>query len=182
MHALNGPGIEVDKQARTVCLAEVIEDRSLVPPRVGRPLPPLIGIQEFDDDPAQRALHVGDSLRRVSGLPDGLEPRLVGSVSVWSARPAPNSPEGEAWEDGARQGWEWAQSGSGAYAMSSRRKAEKARDWPPCSTNWTILMLAGINPANKMAPVRWLPGPSTHFTERIHIPSGHPREMPSYKI
>jgi hypothetical protein len=29
-------------------------------------------------------------------------------IEIWSMRPAPNSPEGKAWEAGCRQGYEWA--------------------------------------------------------------------------
>jgi hypothetical protein len=29
-------------------------------------------------------------------------------IETWSMRPPPLSPEGEAWEQGARQGWAWA--------------------------------------------------------------------------
>jgi hypothetical protein len=29
-------------------------------------------------------------------------------ISTWSMRPKPNTPAGEAWEAGARQGWQWA--------------------------------------------------------------------------
>ncbi len=30
-------------------------------------------------------------------------------ISCWSMRPPPQSIHGQAWEDGARQGWWWAQ-------------------------------------------------------------------------
>lgn len=39
------------------------------------------------------------------------EAREIGQlISIWSTRPAPRSPEGVAWEAGARQGWAWANS------------------------------------------------------------------------
>lgn len=31
-----------------------------------------------------------------------------GLIDIWSMRPPPGTPEGDAWEAGARQGWEWA--------------------------------------------------------------------------
>jgi hypothetical protein len=30
-------------------------------------------------------------------------------IDLWSLRPQPGTPEGIAWERGARQGWDWAQ-------------------------------------------------------------------------
>ena len=29
-------------------------------------------------------------------------------ISCWSMRPQPGTPAGQAWESGARQGWQWA--------------------------------------------------------------------------
>lgn len=40
-------------------------------------------------------------------------------IGIWSMRPAPGSPEGVAWEMGAKQGWLWA----------VERAAKKAEDY-----------------------------------------------------
>lgn len=45
--------------------------------------------------------------------------QLDSLIAIWSMRPAPGSPEGIAWEMGAKQGWIWA----------VERAAKKAEDY-----------------------------------------------------
>jgi hypothetical protein len=37
-------------------------------------------------------------------------PDIANLISTWSIRPQPGTPAGDAWEHGARQGWEWVMS------------------------------------------------------------------------
>lgn len=40
-------------------------------------------------------------------------------IDVWSMRPKPGTPSGEAWEQGCRQGWAWAMERAASPVVSA---------------------------------------------------------------
>lgn len=57
--------------------------------------------------------------------------RIEQHILLWSMRPTPGTPSGEAWEAGARQGWQWAHQLLGHYLKqidAALAQREKERD------------------------------------------------------
>lgn len=44
-------------------------------------------------------------------------------IDVWSMRPQPDTPTGDAWECGARQGWRWAKKREASNVREARAQA-----------------------------------------------------------
>jgi len=56
------------------------------------------------------------------------EPDVGEMIFVWSMRPKPDTPNGAAWEQGARQGWAWRQKTIDALKACVLRMADEARE------------------------------------------------------
>ncbi|KWK71685.1 hypothetical protein [Burkholderia ubonensis] len=57
--------------------------------------------------PTEEDIREWEEARKRKRQPSG-EVTIDVLISIWSMRPQPGTPCGEAWERGARQGWEWA--------------------------------------------------------------------------
>lgn len=80
--------------------------------------PAQLAFDQQSDDPAPgdwnaACRHIADLLRSSAAPAEGEKaPALTidACIMLWSMRPQPGTPNGIAWEQGARQGWEWAKS------------------------------------------------------------------------